>query len=58
MRAGSVVQLKSGGPLMTVGWFRASDQKVFCHWFDEQNALKSHIFFFSQLNLIASDDKS
>ena len=39
---GDVVQLKSGGPAMTVGGWVAEDS-VRCHWFDGATA-KTEIF--------------
>ncbi|HGW5506481.1 TPA: YodC family protein [Citrobacter koseri] len=40
---GTVVQLNSGGPLMTVSYFDDERQQYFCEWFvkDEPN----HKFF-------------
>ncbi len=35
--AGDVVQLKSGGPMMTIGTVNDKDQTAVCLWFDEAN---------------------
>ncbi len=37
---GTVVQLKSGGPLMTVGWYDDEREQYHCEWFvkDERKA--------------------
>ena len=40
--AGEVVQLKSGGPKMTVE--NIAHGKVFCQWFDENNNLQRNMF--------------
>lgn len=32
--AGGVVQLKSGGPLMTITW--VEDDEAYCEWFDNK----------------------
>ncbi|WP_071795676.1 YodC family protein [Natronohydrobacter thiooxidans] len=32
LAAGDVVQLKSGGPLMTINWIE--DGAAYCEWFD------------------------
>jgi uncharacterized protein YodC (DUF2158 family) len=37
-KAGDVVRLKSGGPLMTV--LAASDDQVWTQWFDESGSLR------------------
>lgn len=34
-KAGDVVQLKSGGPAMTIAWIDGSDAR--CEWFDNKN---------------------
>jgi len=33
LKAGDVVQLKSGGPRMTIRWIE--DDKAYCDWFDK-----------------------
>ncbi|MBW7968407.1 DUF2158 domain-containing protein [Bradyrhizobium sp. BR 10289] len=40
IRPGSVVQLKSGGPLMTVAWVNHEDgvSMAFCEWFIQDKA--------------------
>lgn len=53
---GDIVQLKSGGPAMTVRWCRAQkgDEIVtFCNWFDEADE-KGYGFLPSQLQKIAT----
>ena len=41
-KPGDVVQLKSGGPAMTVGG-RVAEDSIRCHWFDGATA-KTEIF--------------
>jgi uncharacterized protein YodC (DUF2158 family) len=41
-QSGDVVQLKSGGPAMTVGG-RVAEDSIRCHWFDGATA-KTEIF--------------
>ena len=43
---GTVVQLKSGGPHMTVSGFRENGETttVWVSWFDQQGKLESHCF--------------
>jgi len=36
IKAGSVVQLKSGGPLMTVAWIQY--EEAYCEWFIQDKA--------------------
>jgi uncharacterized protein YodC (DUF2158 family) len=46
-KVGDVVQLKSGGPLMTVVGFGADangNQRVNCTWFDEKNIERNGAF--------------
>lgn len=50
MKSGDLVQLKSGGPVMTVGWVEHGGAQ--CNWFDERNELKSAHFATSQLRLV------
>lgn len=40
IKPGSVVQLKSGGPLMTVGWINNEDGAclAYCEWFIQDKA--------------------
>ncbi|MDU5747860.1 MAG: DUF2158 domain-containing protein [Haemophilus parainfluenzae] len=40
---GTVVQLKSGGPLMTVRYSESGGHLYFCEWF-VNNELKSELF--------------
>jgi uncharacterized protein YodC (DUF2158 family) len=32
LKVGDVVQLKSGGPMMTISWIE--DDQAYCEWFD------------------------
>lgn len=47
--AGSVVQLKSGGPNMTVRWIEHDE--AYCQWFDKTNE-KGAKFSLAQLTLV------
>jgi uncharacterized protein YodC (DUF2158 family) len=40
LEAGQVVQLKSGGPLMTIGSVNDEEKAAFCLWFDEATLMK------------------
>lgn len=40
---GDVVQMKSGGPIMTVEDVR-DDGKVICHWFGDKNKQEMGVF--------------
>ena len=42
LEEGDVVQLKSGGPKMTVS--RLNDGEVWCVWFDKDNAPQTRVF--------------
>lgn len=42
IKAGDVVLLKSGGPLMTVAWARDTDAK--CEWFDSKSEPQSRVY--------------
>jgi uncharacterized protein YodC (DUF2158 family) len=44
-KVGNIVQLKSGGPPMTVKSVEALDGECFCEWFGDGSTLKSHTFF-------------
>jgi uncharacterized protein YodC (DUF2158 family) len=50
MKVGDVVQLKSGGPLMTVS--DIEDEDVYCNWFDKNNKLVSSSFRLLQLKIV------
>lgn len=50
MQPGSLVQLKSGGPIMTVGWINGSN--AHCNWFDERNELRTATFSLNQLRVV------
>jgi len=43
IKAGDVVQLKSGGSVMTVKDIDA-DAKVRCVWFDKEEKIKEYVF--------------
>lgn len=47
-KPGDVVQLKSGGPIMTVK-FLDEDGDVYCEWFDKKEELKGSRFTVHQL---------
>jgi uncharacterized protein YodC (DUF2158 family) len=47
-KPGDVVQLKSGGPVMTIK-FIDEDGDVFCEWFDKKDELKAGRFTVHQL---------
>jgi uncharacterized protein YodC (DUF2158 family) len=49
MNAGDVVQLKSGGPSMTVREVEGKD--VYCVWFDQKRVLQSERFELTVLRL-------
>jgi len=40
--AGEVVELKSGGPKMTVNWEEGGE--VYCTWFDAKNTVQQKAF--------------
>jgi uncharacterized protein YodC (DUF2158 family) len=44
-KLGNIVQLKSGGPPMTVKSVEAVNGECLCEWFGGGNTLKSHTFF-------------
>jgi uncharacterized protein YodC (DUF2158 family) len=48
LQVGDVVQLKSGGPAMTINRV-LSDQSFACQWFDKDGALKNGMFQSAQL---------
>lgn len=53
--SGDIVQLKSGGPEMTVSHYNSNipdDKKIICTWFDKNNELKSATFIEDQLQSI------
>ena len=47
LNAGDSVQLKSGGPVMTIEWIENNESggsNAFCKWFDKKDELKSSVF--------------
>ena len=48
---GSQVQLKSGGPTMTV--IRIDDDEVVCRWFDKNN-VKGEVFTLASIEVVDS----
>ncbi|MFW2349899.1 YodC family protein [Qipengyuania sp.] len=54
MVSGDLVQLKSGGPVMTVAWINRED--VGCTWFDEKNELQNSNFRAPQLKVVDDTD--
>lgn len=55
LQVGDVVQLKSGGPAMTIQQVH-SDRSVFCQWFDKEGALKQGSFQPQQLQKVEPQD--
>lgn len=55
LREGTIVQLKSGGPLMTVAWIDSEYRTTHCNWFDEEGELKSYSFMPEQLKVVPHD---
>ncbi len=53
MKVGDVVQLKSGGPLMTVS--DIDNDEVYCNWFDKNNKLVENSFRLLQLKIVDED---
>lgn len=53
MLKGNLVQLKSGGPIMTIGWTK--DGSTYCNWFDDRNELKDAVFNIDQLQTVESE---
>jgi len=54
MISGSLVQLKSGGPVMTVAW--VDEGKAYCNWFDDKNELQGSQFVLPHLVLVNPND--
>jgi uncharacterized protein YodC (DUF2158 family) len=46
MKPGDQVQLKSGGPIMTIKWIQG--EEAYCEWFDKSD-VKGHVFNLPQL---------
>lgn len=56
-QSGDVVQLKSGGPIMTVRWCQERNgvMTAWCDWFDKTDH-KGHGFMPAQLKRVDLDD--
>lgn len=52
--SGSVVRLKSGGPLMTVRWVQGHD--AYCDWFDDNKQVGAK-FAVPQLDLEEEEEE-
>ena len=54
LKVGSVVQLKSGGPLMTVMLVDREQEQPNIHveWFSVDGDVKEHVFFLAQLGVV------
>src|SRR6266566_8335263 len=51
LQVGDVVQLKSGGPTMTINTIN-NDRSLFCQWFDKNGELKTGRFEAAQLKQV------
>ncbi|WP_374656453.1 DUF2158 domain-containing protein [Dongia sp.] len=51
---GKVVQLKSGGPEMTVRWVEhdEGETRIGCEWFNDKDELKNSTFLVDSLDII------
>lgn len=61
VRAGDIVQLRSGGPKMTVAEAGASSGSILCHWFNQDGGVwtPQHAGFKrEQLMLVALDEEN
>jgi uncharacterized protein YodC (DUF2158 family) len=59
-KPGEVVQLKSGGPAMTVEWCedRGGEQEIACcSWFDTNNVRQKQTFGSATLNPVSDDPR-
>ena len=54
-QVGDVVQMKSGGPTMTISEL-VRDGRLFCQWFDKDGALKTGYFQPAQLKKAEPQD--
>ncbi|HWE86636.1 MAG TPA: DUF2158 domain-containing protein [Terracidiphilus sp.] len=54
-KVGDIVQLKSGGPPMTVKSVEVLNGECLCEWFGGGNTLKSHKFFPETLKIEVAD---
>ncbi len=50
------VELKSGGPIMSVGGY-VNGSDISCNWFDCNLQCHEHIFNEKQLNIVLTDEK-
>jgi uncharacterized protein YodC (DUF2158 family) len=51
-KAGDVVKLRSGGPIMTVKGITATGSALFCMWFNDKDEVKEHLFAPEMLELV------
>ena len=56
LHTGTLVKLKSGGPIMTVDGFVSG--QVVCVWFDKQEEFKTIKVFPGALNKTSSDEEN
>lgn len=56
-KPGDVVQLKSGGPLMTIAHYASDFEQFWCEWFDGKKE-KGHHFSPAVLKKVSEDDDS
>lgn len=52
IKAGSEVELRSGGPKMTVAWLE--DDSAYCEWFDAKHQPQGRKFQLSSLKVVDS----
>jgi uncharacterized protein YodC (DUF2158 family) len=57
-KAGDVVQLKSGGPQMTVSSLLANDRGYRCQWFDSKHELKTGNFMEGEVQAFKEDESN
>lgn len=48
-QAGDVVQLKSGGAIMTIEWVRTVEKDCKCSWFDSSGKIHNQMFAIAAL---------
>lgn len=57
-QVGQVVELKSGGPDMTIEKFKADDGKYFCAWIDSSGKPQGNTYFPEMLQAVDSNPES